>query len=88
MKRWNLLDGRTIHLVTPKEYQGLSDGAVLWDIFGMRFVKGRDQIHSEEVRDGHIGYGLLEDRDSSALVILSMERDVEIRGTRKIELEE
>jgi hypothetical protein len=49
-------ESHTLWLITPAEYRALPKGMVLQDIFGDRFVKGKDNIDMD-TRAGHIAYG-------------------------------
>jgi hypothetical protein len=55
MKKWN----EDLWLLTPKEYAELDDGTTLQCIDNSMVVKGVDYI-DEDVRFGHIAYGLTE----------------------------
>jgi hypothetical protein len=63
MTEWKLDDGRTITLVTPKEFSELPHGTVLYSIRGNRAVKGTDYIDND-TRGGYLAYGLLVEKTS------------------------
>ena len=57
---WKLDDGRTIHLVTPREFSQLPDGSVLIAIDGERVVKGVDFI-DDDTRGDFLAFGILQE---------------------------
>lgn len=58
MTTWTLHDGRKITLLTPKEFLGVPDGTILYDIMGEPHIKGVDKI-DDDTRGGHLAYGTL-----------------------------
>lgn len=55
---WALKDGRVIELLTPEQLKELPNGVELIDIFGGKFIKGKDEIDGD-TRFGYLAYGIL-----------------------------
>lgn len=53
-------EGSTIELLQPAELETLPDGTVLYDINGVKAVKGTDNI-DDDTRGGFLAYGILKD---------------------------
>ena len=52
--------GRTINLLTEKEFEELPNGALVVDIFGCEAIKGKDYIDND-TRGGYLAFGILQD---------------------------
>lgn len=55
---WKLKDGRQIKLIHESKLRDVPDGTELFDIFGKKAVKGKDDIDLD-TRDGYLAYGIL-----------------------------
>jgi hypothetical protein len=54
----DLQAGAIIHLLTPEDFKELWDGAIVYNIFGKKCVKGTDEIDLD-TRFGRLAYGIL-----------------------------
>lgn len=54
------LVGRTIHLVTPKEFEDSANGTVFHSIFGEKLIKGEGKPIDLDTRGGYCAFGILQ----------------------------
>ena len=54
----DLQPGAIIHLLTPEDFKELFDGAVVYNIFGKKYIKGVDEIDLD-TRFGRLAFGIL-----------------------------
>jgi hypothetical protein len=67
--------------LTPEEFKNAPDGTVLWDITGLRHIKGKNYI-DQDTRYGYIAFGVL---DNPAALGASTSRDNRHQGNHEIQ---
>lgn len=55
---WKLESGEIINLIHIDNYKDIPNGTELYDIFGKKYIKGKDYIDND-TRGGYLAFGIL-----------------------------